>query len=101
MIIVTVTTTPKPEHRQPYIDHMVSLAETVRTEDGCFTYTLYTDPADPARLFLYEEWENRAALDAHMGQPHMAAHREKISGWFSRPTVIRIHEAEVAEVMEV
>ena len=35
------------------------------TEDGIFKYSYYRDAKDEHRYFLYEEWETKAAHDAH------------------------------------
>ena len=51
-----------------------------RTEPGCLRHSVHVDCEDPLRLFFYEEWADRAALDAHFEQAGsktlMAAVRE-------------------------
>ena len=44
-------------------------------EDGCITYGFWQDPEKPTRFRVYEEWESRAALDAHFATAHMVVFR--------------------------
>jgi quinol monooxygenase YgiN len=41
-----------------------------RAEPGCLGYDLYQSLDDPALMFLYENWTDQAALDAHMNTSH-------------------------------
>ena len=40
-----------------------------RTEDGCIEHILYVDTENPMRLFFFEKWRDRAALDEHFNRP--------------------------------
>ena len=40
-----------------------------RTEPGCLSHEVFRDVEDPNRLFFFERWADRAALDAHFGVP--------------------------------
>lgn len=40
-----------------------------RLEPGCITHGVYRDVEQPERIFFYEEWADRAALDAHFAVP--------------------------------
>jgi len=56
------------------------IATVVATEPDCFGIQLYQDPADPARIFLFEEWTSREAyLGPHLQTPHLLAFKA-ISG---------------------
>ena len=43
-----------------------------RAEAGCLEYRTFRG-ADGDALFLKEEWDSKAALDAHMATPHFQA----------------------------
>lgn len=45
------------------------IAET-RKEQGCLSYELYQDTANPCILTMLETWENKACLDAHSISAH-------------------------------
>ena len=40
-----------------------------RTEPGCLSHHVFRDAEDPNRLFFFERWADRAALDAHFAVP--------------------------------
>ena len=40
-----------------------------RTEPGCLSHHVFCDAEDPNRLFFFERWADRAALDAHFAVP--------------------------------
>lgn len=82
MIIVTVTGQVKPEFKQTFIDHMADLALTVRAEEGCITYQQNISADNDNTLFLYEEWESQAHLNAHLATEHMAKHFAEAQPWF-------------------
>lgn len=98
MIIVTVKIPTKHEHTHQFIEHMTELAQTVRKEKGCIVYNLYTDPATPQTLFMYEEWESMDALRAHISQPHMIAHKQKTADWLCGEVVLNTSEAAPASL---
>ncbi|MEE0742197.1 MAG: putative quinol monooxygenase [Emergencia sp.] len=45
-------------------------AEKSRAEDGCIRYAYFYPAEQESHLFLWEQWENRAAQKAHTAQPH-------------------------------
>jgi len=51
-----------------------------RAEDGCDAYAYAVDVADPDLLHVAEQWRDQAALDVHMGAPHMAALMAALGG---------------------
>jgi quinol monooxygenase YgiN len=68
MLIVTGSVTARPETfdalRQAALDHVARS----RTEPGCVRHGVAADCEEPLRLVFYEEWADRAALDAHFAQ---------------------------------
>jgi quinol monooxygenase YgiN len=68
MLVVTGSVTARPETfaelRQAALDHVARS----RTEPGCLTHGVSIDCEAPLRLVFYEEWSDRAALDAHFAQ---------------------------------
>lgn len=55
-------------------DEVVALAtsmlEPSRAEPGCHQYDLHRDPTDARVLFLYEQYDDEAAFDAHCASDH-------------------------------
>lgn len=64
------------EQVRPAIRRMV---EATLAEPGCMTYGFWQDPDRENRLRVYEEWEGRAALDAHFATAHMAEFRAALA----------------------
>lgn len=49
----------------------VCVAKT-HEEQGCISYALHRDNADPNHLILVERWRSQADLDAHLQSAHVA-----------------------------
>jgi quinol monooxygenase YgiN len=41
-------------------------------EPGCIEYKAYAGRDDAGAVFMFEKWQDQAALDAHFASPHMA-----------------------------
>ncbi len=58
-------------------ERVISLAQSMlapsNAEPGCQAYILHRDPADPSALFLYEQYDDQAAFQAHCDSPHFKA----------------------------
>ena len=50
---------------------LVKLLAPTRAEAGCRVYELLQADADSRDFLFYEVWESKAALDAHLQQPHV------------------------------
>ena len=50
-----------------------SMLEPSNAEPGCDAYILHTDTADPSALFLYEQYTDEAAFQAHCDSPHFVS----------------------------
>ena len=49
---------------------------SVANEPGCLQFDVFVDrSSSPARVMFYEVYADRAAFDAHLGTPHLAAFR--------------------------
>ncbi|MFE0653552.1 putative quinol monooxygenase [Streptomyces sp. NPDC059534] len=51
----------------------LALVEPTLAEPGCLSYRPYEDPLEPGAWIVVEEWTDRAAFDAHLASPHLAA----------------------------
>ena len=53
-------------------------------EAGCRAYSYAEDVTEPGLFRVHEEWDSRAALDAHFASPHMREwQRERVALGFS------------------
>ncbi|MEJ7794796.1 MAG: putative quinol monooxygenase [Nocardioides sp.] len=51
---------------------LTTLAEATRQQEGCLSYDLYESASTPGTFVTVERWTDQAALEAHLGTPHVA-----------------------------
>jgi len=93
MIIVHAYSEVKNDMAQDYIKAAGRCVEATRKENGNHFYSLYTDSANPLKFVVVEEWESKAALDAHMQAPHFAEFRAQTKDLLVAPSDVKIYEA--------
>lgn len=69
MLIVTGSVTARPETFDALLEAALAHVARSRAEPGCVSHSVHIDCENPMRLFFYEEWSDRPALDAHFAQP--------------------------------
>ena len=78
-MIIVAGTFRVPEDK---IDAIAAVAQATlaatRKETGCIVYSYRVRRGGSRALRIYEEWESRAHLDAHLKQPHMGPWRAKL-----------------------
>ena len=72
MICVAVTYVIKAGREAEALDLLGKLATASRGEPGCRMYLVHRSTTDPRRVFLYEQYDDQAALDAHRATPHFS-----------------------------
>lgn len=73
MIVVSGTIDIDPANADRCEELTSALVAETRKESGNLVYEYRRSHSDPGSWRVFEEWEDQAALDAHMGTPHMAA----------------------------
>lgn len=73
MLLLTAFITIKPDAREAIRGALPAVIAATRAEDGCLEYGCYEDTQVPGRYVFVERWRDQAALDRHLGTPHMAA----------------------------
>lgn len=80
MLVVTGRIVARPDTFEALREAALAHTQRSRTEPGCLRHSVHVDCEDPLALFFYEEWADRAALDAHFAvqgsHDFMAAVRE-------------------------
>jgi len=75
------------------VDAFVALAQgdargSVATEAGCRSFEILVTEEDPELLVLHEVYDDRAAFELHLQQPHYFAFRDGVPAvQASEPTV--------------
>ncbi|MEL7000927.1 MAG: putative quinol monooxygenase [Pseudomonadota bacterium] len=81
MYLVTVIFTAAKDKAEAFAARVQQQATDSLTEPGCRRFDVWTDPADPARTFLYEIYDDRAAFDAHLESAHFKAFDAEVASW--------------------
>lgn len=77
MIVIAGTLRIHSEMRERAFEIFRKLKQSSLDEVGCFNYHFYLDPDDDTLLFIFEQWENEKALQAHGWSSHMAEFRRQ------------------------
>ncbi|QDV35103.1 putative quinol monooxygenase [Tautonia plasticadhaerens] len=72
MICVAVTYVVKEGREGDAVALFRELIPPTRAEPGCRMYLVHRSTTDPRRFFLYEQYDDAAALDAHRASPHFS-----------------------------
>jgi quinol monooxygenase YgiN len=99
MLVVAGRIAVRPECRADAVRLALEVAEATRAESGCLSYRFYADLEDPGRFFIFEEWRDAAALDAHFATPHMATFLAQVGGLIAAPPEITRYEVAAAAPM--
>jgi quinol monooxygenase YgiN len=70
MICLTVAYVIRPGNEARAIELFRALTVATRDEPGCAMYIAHQSTTDARRFFLYEQYHDQAALDAHRAAPH-------------------------------
>lgn len=73
LLSVVATMRAQPGKEQELRELLESLISPTRAEEDNVTYALHQGAQDPAVFIFYENWASQAALDAHLGTPHLQA----------------------------
>lgn len=89
MCTVIGTLTARPETREELASLLMALVAPTRAEAGCINYDFHVDAADPCVFVFYENWTDRAALDAHLAMPHLQPLVSQLDRLLACPVEIR------------
>ena len=97
MLIVTGSVTARPETLEALLAAARDHVTRSRTEPGCLTHSVYADFDEPLRLFFYEEWADRAALDTHFAQAGSQLFMKVVRELSASATRVRILPVETRQ----
>ena len=75
---VAVTWIAKPGEEDAVASALQALVEPSRAEEGVLVYVPNRDPEDPTKFFIYEQYVDEAAYEAHKATPHF---QENVFGY--------------------
>jgi quinol monooxygenase YgiN len=93
-VVVIARVSPKAETRQEFLALLEEVQAASRLDDGCENYGYYSEITDADRLVAVEEWRDMAALQAHLGQPHVQKLIAALPSMVAAAPSIVVHEVE-------
>ena len=77
MVVLSVIWMAKAGHEAEVAALLAKLTEHSRKEAGCAMYQVHRHKTDPRRFFIYEQYKDDAALEAHRASAHFLQHAKK------------------------
>ena len=80
--------TPKAQHFDAAREAVLEIIPATLEEAGCREFVLHEARDGSGKLFLYETWDNEAALEAHYAQPYTRSVLERYKDWLAAPVQV-------------
>ena len=77
MVVLSVIWMAKAGQEAQVAELFGKLQAQSRNEPGCLMYVVHRHRTDSRRFFLYEQYKDDAALEAHKSAPHFLEHAKK------------------------
>jgi autoinducer 2-degrading protein len=77
MLVLAVTWVANPGLENEVSAIFSKLQAASRQEPGCLMYMVHRHVDDPRRFFIYEQYRDPAALEAHRNSPHFQEYAVK------------------------
>jgi (4S)-4-hydroxy-5-phosphonooxypentane-2,3-dione isomerase len=77
MVVLAVTWMAKATREAETVAALAKLTEESRKEPGCVTYQVHRHKTEQRRFFIYEQYKDDAALEAHRASPHFLRYAKK------------------------
>ena len=77
MVVLAVTWIAKVGQEAEVVSIFSKLTEASRQEPGCVTFQVHRHKTEPRRFFIYEQYKDDAALEAHRATPHFLQYARK------------------------
>lgn len=92
-MIVVMAEVETSEESLASMKEAIQVMETAsRAEPGCHEYVFSQETSNPEKVRILELWESMEALEAHFGEPHMAAFNAALGANPPRSMTLKIYE---------
>ena len=78
MVVLAVIWMASPGREDEVAQLFRKLQVASRQEAGCLMYVVHRHQTDSRRFFIYEQYRDQAALDAHRNSPHFHEYAVKV-----------------------
>ena len=93
MIIVAGTVRIPADKIDTFLPTARATLAATRKEDGCLLYSYAFDVEDRGLIRIFERWESRPHLDAHLKQPHMGPWRAMLAEIGAKDRDVKVYDA--------
>ena len=97
MIIIAGTVDVDPGQRDDALVAASPHMEKTRAQKGCIDYVWSADPLVPGRIYVFERWEDRQALQAHFDGEHYLNMRNTIGAHGLTGADVSKYKPEITE----
>jgi quinol monooxygenase YgiN len=77
MVVLAVTWMAKVNREAEVAGIFSKLTDESRKEPGCIMYVVHLHKTEPRRFFIYEQYKDDAALEAHRASAHFLQYAKK------------------------
>ena len=77
MVVLAVTWIAKVGQEPAVAAIFAKMTEESRKEPGCLMYQVHRHKTEPRRFYIYEQYKDDAALEAHRSAPHFLQYARK------------------------
>jgi len=77
MVVLAVVWMAKAGREADTASTFSKLTGESRKEPGCLMYQVHRQKTEPRRFFIYEQYKDDAALEAHRAAPHFLQYAKK------------------------
>ena len=77
MVVLVVTWVAKAGRENETVGLFLKLTQESRKEPGCVMYQVHRHRTEPRRFFIYEQYQDDAALEAHRAASHFLQYAKK------------------------
>ncbi len=95
MIVLNASIPIDPDSHETAVEAATELAERSREEDGVIDYRVALDIEDDTTLRVFEQYEDDAAVQSHMGSDHFEAFQGRIPEFVAGD--VELHRFDVSE----
>jgi quinol monooxygenase YgiN len=84
-VVSTATIQVQPDYAAEFRTLALDLSERTKRESGCLYYSVVQSTSDANSFFVYEAWQDQAAMDAHIRQAYVTSFLDHVSNHLATP----------------
>lgn len=101
MLVLLARIPIKPEARDTFLGAIGGLVEASNAEPGVISYECFESAKTPNSFIFVEEYQDQAALDAHMASPHFQGAAGGLAEMVSGPPELKVYETSEPKLLSL